>query len=259
MTNPPNSLPDEIVSLWKQEPLYKHATEALDKLIEKGCDYYIIDGYLRRIVGYREGAIRALKVPKSAETAWRLRSIVGQLRRQANRIGELISIWGFWERMVDAKCIHTPEESRNIAKRLSQVCTKNFGCWHPHREAMLDLLEHVRESTGRYQYGEVSDVINAAYCWPALRQKHPLVTEMLSGDAHRMTGTSSVLAGARSGRKHSQVNHSAREYVRLEDGTAISTNSVESYFAILKRGKYGVYHHWGRLSALQRELIACNC
>jgi transposase-like protein len=38
---------------------------------------------------------------------------------------------------------------------------------------------------------------------------------------------------------HATINHSAGEYVR--DG--ISTNSIESVFAVLKRGLIGVYHH----------------
>ena len=47
-------------------------------------------------------------------------------------------------------------------------------------------------------------------------------------------------------RKHSQVNHTANEYVRLENGEKITTNTVEGYFSILKRGNYGVYHHWSK-------------
>lgn len=39
--------------------------------------------------------------------------------------------------------------------------------------------------------------------------------------------------------QHATVNHSAGEYVR--DG--ISTNSIESVWAVLKRGLHGVYHH----------------
>lgn len=74
----------------------------------------------------------------------------------------------------------------------------------------------------------------------------PIIEEMVSEDAHLMTDSSHVLMGARSGRRHSQVNHTAGEYARMEDGTLISTNSIESYFAILKRGNYGVYHHWGK-------------
>lgn len=38
---------------------------------------------------------------------------------------------------------------------------------------------------------------------------------------------------------HATVNHSAGEYVR--DG--VTTNSIESVFAVLKRGLIGVYHH----------------
>lgn len=38
---------------------------------------------------------------------------------------------------------------------------------------------------------------------------------------------------------HASINHSAGEYVR--DG--VTTNSVESVFAVLKRGLIGVYHH----------------
>ena len=39
---------------------------------------------------------------------------------------------------------------------------------------------------------------------------------------------------------HGTVNHSAEEYVR---GNFWHTNTVESYFAILKRGIMGTYHH----------------
>ena len=38
---------------------------------------------------------------------------------------------------------------------------------------------------------------------------------------------------------HDTINHSADEYVR--DG--VTTNSIESVFAVLKRGLIGVYHH----------------
>ena len=43
-------------------------------------------------------------------------------------------------------------------------------------------------------------------------------------------------------KKHNRVNHRAGEYVR---GDA-TTNTVEGYFANLKRGIIGVYHHVGR-------------
>jgi hypothetical protein len=39
--------------------------------------------------------------------------------------------------------------------------------------------------------------------------------------------------------KHESVNHSAGEYKR----GAAHTNSIESVWAVLKRGLHGVYHH----------------
>ena len=74
----------------------------------------------------------------------------------------------------------------------------------------------------------------------------PIIEEMVSPNAHLMADTSSVLESAGATRQHSQVNHRAEEYVRYQDNVCITTNSVESYFALLKRGNYGVYHHWGK-------------
>jgi transposase-like protein len=45
------------------------------------------------------------------------------------------------------------------------------------------------------------------------------------------------------GMQHDVVNHSAREYSRVEDGRLVTTNTVEGYFSLLKRGVYGVFHN----------------
>jgi transposase-like protein len=74
----------------------------------------------------------------------------------------------------------------------------------------------------------------------------PIVKQMVKADAHLMTDSSNVLVSAGTGFKHDQVNHTAGEYARRERGVLISTNSVESYFAIVKRGHFGVCHHWSR-------------
>src|ERR1019366_2120821 len=74
----------------------------------------------------------------------------------------------------------------------------------------------------------------------------PIINQMCAEDAHIMTDSSTVLAGALMGRKHDQVNHKAKEYVRYEDGLCITTNAIEGYFATLKRGINGGYHHVGK-------------
>jgi transposase-like protein len=42
---------------------------------------------------------------------------------------------------------------------------------------------------------------------------------------------------------HQTVTHSKDEYVRREGDWVITTNTVEGFFSILKRGVYGVYQH----------------
>jgi transposase-like protein len=74
----------------------------------------------------------------------------------------------------------------------------------------------------------------------------PIVNQMIHEDCHVMTDSSTVLKGALVARKHDQVNHRAGEYVRYEDGVCITTNAIEGYFATLKRGINGVYHHVGK-------------
>jgi hypothetical protein len=45
---------------------------------------------------------------------------------------------------------------------------------------------------------------------------------------------------------HDFVTHKNREYSRRENGRHITTNTVEGYFGLFKRGIYGTYHHIGR-------------
>ncbi len=48
---------------------------------------------------------------------------------------------------------------------------------------------------------------------------------------------------------HETVNHGAKEYARGD----VTTNSVEGFIGIFKRGMTGVYQHWGE-QHLQRYL-----
>jgi transposase-like protein len=81
----------------------------------------------------------------------------------------------------------------------------------------------------------------------------PMIDSMVAEDAHVMTDSSTVLFGALKGRRHDQVNHRNDEYVRRENGVCITTNGIEGFFATLKRGINGTYHHVGR-SYLQQYL-----
>lgn len=89
----------------------------------------------------------------------------------------------------------------------------------------------------------------------------PMIEDVVESSAHVMTDTSSALRSAPAGYKHSSVNHTASEYVRHEDGVCITTNTVEGYFGIIKRGIDGIYHHVGKqyLDQYLREFdFRCN-
>ena len=68
----------------------------------------------------------------------------------------------------------------------------------------------------------------------------PIIVKTASRKSYLMTDESNVYT--KTGREfsgHGTVNHSAKEYVR---GSFWYTNTVESYFALLKRGVYGTFH-----------------
>lgn len=73
-----------------------------------------------------------------------------------------------------------------------------------------------------------------------------VLNSVATADAHLMTDSSTVLKAVGKDRKHSLVNHKADEYVRYDEGVMVTTNTVEGYFSLLKRGINGVYHHVGR-------------
>jgi transposase-like protein len=76
-------------------------------------------------------------------------------------------------------------------------------------------------------------VVNAKTLGPILREQMKEGSKLMSDES-----VTAMHLGAEFG-NHQAVNHSIGEYVR---GDA-HTNTVEGYFAILKRGVHGVYHH----------------
>ena len=67
----------------------------------------------------------------------------------------------------------------------------------------------------------------------------PILREQVAKKARLMTDETSVYNQAgKEFASHEKVNHSAKEYSRGD----VTTNTVESSFAILKRGLYGTFH-----------------
>lgn len=70
----------------------------------------------------------------------------------------------------------------------------------------------------------------------------PILREHIRKDTHLMTDEHGVYRQLGKGfSAHSTVNHTALEYARGD----VTTNHVEGYFSILKRGLIGTYHHVG--------------
>jgi hypothetical protein len=155
--------------LWKNDPLFQQAGKAYLRLAKRGCDMRVAMGYVGRAAGYNSGNIgrRAFGRPTGGQMSRELRVINRGLKKLAKRADKLRKIWGFWERMVDANAVHAPEELVNIAARLACISTEGFGDWFPQQEAIIDLFELVRKTTGRPHYVEISLLINAELIWRA--------------------------------------------------------------------------------------------
>lgn len=75
----------------------------------------------------------------------------------------------------------------------------------------------------------------------------PIIKEHIDPNTHFVTDENVVYYFTRDVvPDHHTVNHSKKKHVRREGDLKVTTNTVESFFAILKRGNYGVYHHWSR-------------
>jgi hypothetical protein len=69
------------------------------------------------------------------------------------------------------------------------------------------------------------------------------VKQHVAENANIVTDDSPVYKRLAQRNQHDSVNHSEREYLRMEGARKIHTNSVESSFSLLKRGIVGTFHH----------------
>jgi len=98
------------------------------------------------------------------------------------------------------------------------------------KEAVVSLVER----GGRVRSHHVPEV--------SAKTLRPILMDQIDAATHIMTDESKVYPAATKGfAGHSAVNHGIGEYVR--GGGFIHSNTVESYFATLKRGIVGTYHH----------------
>jgi transposase-like protein len=99
----------------------------------------------------------------------------------------------------------------------------------PPKEAVIALVER----DGRVRSHHVADV--------TAKTLKPILKAQLDHASYVMTDEGTVYPPiAKEFAGHGTVNHSIEEYVR---GGFWHTNTVESYFSILKRGLTGTYHH----------------
>jgi transposase-like protein len=103
---------------------------------------------------------------------------------------------------------------------------------------MCKVVSLVDRNTGRAK-SIVVDELNAKTIWPILAVN-------VSREAILMTdeGTHYSVPGKEFAH-HARVNHSQDEYVRQGNPT-ITTNTVEGFFGIFKRGMKGIYQHCGK-------------
>jgi len=105
------------------------------------------------------------------------------------------------------------------------------GRGYAHKEKILSLVE--RE--GRVYSHHVPDV-TAATLKPILKNQIHAEARVMTDEAGQYVRLHEDFPA------HGRVTHSIGEYVRGD----VHTNTIESYFAIMKRGLNGTYHHVGR-------------
>lgn len=74
-----------------------------------------------------------------------------------------------------------------------------------------------------------------------------VIRENVTPDSHVMTDDFGGYHGLKKEfRRHSTIRHKWRVYARKEGDILVSTNTIEGFFATLKRGVNGTFHHIGK-------------
>lgn len=111
--------------------------------------------------------------------------------------------------------------------------TKKPGVFHK-----MKVLTLVDRDSGQSK-SVVIDDLKVATIAPILNESIAKEATLMTDEASRYVPIGKEFAG------HETVNHAANEYVR-KGQPAITTNTVEAYFSVFKRGMKGVYQHCGK-------------
>jgi transposase-like protein len=80
-----------------------------------------------------------------------------------------------------------------------------------------------------------------------LKNIKPIIKEHVDPSTHLVTDEYPVYYMMRNDfAAHSEIKHKDKKYVRYEGAFKVTTNTVESFFALLKRSNYGIHHHMSR-------------
>jgi hypothetical protein len=145
------------------------------------------------------------------------------------RLREAMRVGGLLPPMGDAG--GAVEVDETYIGRLQGVAKKRAG--GAHKNTVLSLLDR---ETGHVRSFHVATA--------TVDEVAPIVRANVSKEAHLMTDQAKIYKklGAEFSR-HDTVNHQEDEYVRHEGETVITTNTIESYFSVFKRGMRGTYQH----------------
>ncbi len=158
----------------------------------------------------------------SMKTAWFLSHRI----REAMKDGSLGPLGGSGK-IVEADETYVGGKEKN--KHVGQRKGRNIGGMG--KEVVFTLVER----QGRARSKHVPDVTGETLR-SVLRSQVDKASAVMTDDAGQYRNEGEHFA------RHETVNHGAYEYVRGD----VYTNSAESYFANLKRGIVGVYHHVSR-------------
>src|SRR6266446_6660638 len=151
----------------------------------------------------------------SYEAAW---FMFHRLREAANGPGGSIPLGGE-NKVIEADESYIGGKARN----------KAFGP-PPKKMAVFTLVEREGRARSKHVADVTAKTLREAMVTRASRKSYLMTDEALV-----YTGIGREFSG------HGTVNHSADEYVRT--GGFHHTNTVESFFALLKRAVYGQFHH----------------